>query len=399
MKHFTFTRMTLIVLVLVGMATMGFQCSSPNITSGKLYLQQYQSSKNQEKLDKAEEAFRKEVTEKPNSAEGYYWLGHVYAEKREFAKLQEAWTKARNLGGTSTSEIDQYRVGYWGQAFNHGANTFKKAQTYQKAKQEEKSRQLFKEAAEAFEAATMLEPDSSAKYNAYVYHAYALMGMDRIDDARKSLQKQIDTNPSADAYSALGQLIVLEGNRLKKEGKEESAAAKYDEALTLLNRASTEFPENADLNNELLNTYIAADRVTEAVEKFQTYADNNAQDAGAQYAAGTAMLQVNKFESAATYLKKSLDIDPNNESAMYNLCVAYLRRGIGIRDAGDSTDPEAEQQDYKAVIRNAIPYLQSLLDRQPDTASNWDLAGKIYATIGMTKEAGEAYEKADALRK
>jgi predicted Zn-dependent protease len=213
------------------------------------------------------------------------------------------------------------------------------------------------------------------------------------------LEKQIDANPSADAYSALGQLIVMEGNRLKKEGKQEAAAAKYDEALTLLNRASTAFPDDADLNNELLNTYIAADRVTEAVEKFQTYADDNAQDAGAQYAAGTAMLQVNKFESAATYLKKSLDIDPNNESAMYNICVAYLRLGIGIRDADDSTDPEAEQQDYKSIIRNAIPYLQSLLDRQPDNASNWDLAGKIYATIGMTKEAGEAYEKADALRK
>lgn len=399
MKQINLTRTALLLLVLVGMTSMGFQCSSPNITSGKLYLQQYQSSKNKEKLEKAEEAFMKEIKQKPNSAEGYYWLGHVYAEKREYGQLKEAWAKAQDLGGKSTGEIDKYRVSYWGQAFNHGANTFKKAQTFQKAKQEERSRKLFEEAADAFDAAIALQPDSSAKYNAYVYHAFALMGTDKMDEARESLKKQIANNPTADAYSALGQLIVMEGNALKKEGKDGEAAAKYDEALTLLNRASTEFPDNAELSNELLNTYIAADRVAEAVEKFQNYADKNSDDASAQYAAGTAMLQINRFEEAAAYLQKSLEIEPENESALYNLCVAYLRQGIEIRDADESTDPDAEQHDYKSLIRNAVPHMQKLLELQPDNAANWDLAGKIYATIGMTKEAGEAYEKADELRK
>lgn len=399
MKQRTLKRMTLLAAVVVGMATMGFQCSSPNITSGKLYLQQYQSSKNQEKLEKAEEAFKKEVSEKPNSAEGYYWLGHVYAEKKEYGKLKDAWSKAEKLGGKSTGEIDQYRVAYWGQAFNYGANTFKKAQTYQKAKQTEKAKKLFAEATEAFDAATSLQPDSSAKYNAYVYEAFALMGQDKIEEAREALEKQIDANPTADAYSALGQLIVMEGNQLKKDGMAGEAAAKYDEALSLLNRASMEFPDNADINNELLNTYIAADRVTEAVEKFQTYADKNAKDASAQYAAGTAMLQINKYEDAATYLKRALELEPENINALYNLGVAYLRQGIAIRDANESTDPEVEQQDYKSVIRNAIPPIEKLLKLDPENAANWDLAGKIYATVGMTKEAAEAYDKADALRK
>ena len=149
MKHFSLTRMALVATVLVGLSTMGFQCSSPNITSGKLYLQQYQSSKNQEKLDKAQEAFEKEIAEKPNSAEGWYWIGHVHAEKKEYGKLQEAWSKAKQLGGKTTQEIENYRLSYWGQAFNYGANTFKKAQLT-------KSEALYKEAAETFGAAVML---------------------------------------------------------------------------------------------------------------------------------------------------------------------------------------------------------------------------------------------------
>lgn len=392
MKPITLTRMALLTIVLVGMATMGFQCSSPNITSGKLYLQQYQSSKNKEKLDKAEEAFQKEVTQKPNSSEGWYWLGHVYAEKKEYRKLQESWDKAEKLGGKSTAEIDQYRVLYWGQAFNYGANTLKKAQIAKNAK-------LYGSAAEAFEAATLLQPDSSAKYNAYVYLAFSLMGMEQFDEAMAPLQKQIDTNPTAEAYSALGQLMIIEANKLKNDGKEEAAAAKYDETLNLLNRATTDFPSNPDLNNELLNTYIAAERVTEAVDKFSTYAKNNPKDASAQYAAGTAMLQVKKFEAATVFLKNALAIEPKNESALYNLCVGFLRWGIGIRDADDTTDPDAKQTDFKSTIQQSLPYLKTLLDVQPGNASNWDLAGKIYATIGMTKEAQEAYEKADELRK
>lgn len=392
MKHNTLTRVAMLAIVLVGMATMGFQCSSPNITSGKLYLQQYQQSKNAEKLDLAEKSFMKETQEKPNSAEGWYWLGHVYAEKKQFAKLQESWTKAQSLGGKITEEINQYRIGYWGQAFNHGANTMKKAQI-------RKDKKSYAEAAEAFEAATKLQPDSSAKYNAYVYLAYAYMGMDQLEDARAPLQEQLKRNPSAEAYSALGQMLVREAGSLKDAGKEDEAKKKYAEAIDLLNRATADFPDNSELNNELLNAYIAANRVTEAVEKFKSYADGNAKDVTAQYAAGTALLQISRFDEATKYLERAVAIEAKNTSALYNLSVAYLRWGISIRDAGNSNDPEAPQADYKSVVTKAVPHVRSLVAIEGDNPANWDLAGKVYATAGMTSEAGEAYKKADELRK
>lgn len=392
MTHITRARVAIMAVVLVGMATMGFQCSSPNITSGKLYLQQYQQGKNAEKLDKAEESFLKETQEKPNSAEGWYWLGHVYAERKDYGKLQESWAKAQSLGGKVTEEIKQYRITYWGQAFNHGANTMKKAQI-------RKDKKTYGEAAAAFEAATKLQPDSSAKYNAYVYLAYAYMGMDRLEDAGAPLQEQIKRNPSAEAYSALGQMYVREATNLKENEKTAEADKKFSEAIDLLNRATADFPDNSELNNELLNAYIAANRVTEAVDKFKSYADNNSTDFTAQYAAGTALLQVTQFEDATKYLERALAIEGKNTSALYNLSVAYLRWGISIRDAGNSNDPDAPQADYKSVVNKSVPHVQTLVEIEPDNPVNWDLAGRIFATVGMTKEAGEAYEKADELRK
>ncbi|MFZ1730883.1 MAG: tetratricopeptide repeat protein [Bacteroidota bacterium] len=392
MKRITWTRVTMLAVVLISVATMGFQCSSPNITSGKLYLQQYQQGKKTEKLDKALESFTKEIQEKPNSAEGWYWLGHVYAEKKEYRKLQESWAKAQSLGGKTSEEIEQYRYAYWGQAFNYGASTMKKAQM-------KKDKDLYADAADAFEAATMLQPDSSAKYNAYVYLAYALMGSDKAEAARAPLQQQIKMNPTAESYSALAQLISIEAAKLKTDGNEEESNKKYTEAIDLLNRATTQFPDNSDLNNELLNTYIAANRVTEAVSKFTSYADKNPDDATAQYAAGTALVQVSKFEEAVAYLERVLGTEPDNTRALYNLSVAYLKYGIKVRDNSESSGTDTPQADYKSIVKKAVPHIEKLVKLEPDNATNWDLAGKVYATAGMTKEMGEAYKKADELRK
>ena len=153
------------------------------------------------------------------------------------------------------------------------------------------------------------------------------------------------------------------------------------------------------MNNELLNGYIAAGRVTEAVTKFKDYAEKNPNDGSAQYAAGTAMLQVSQYEDAVKFLERAVELDAKNTSALYNLTVAYLRWGISIRDANQSTDLDAASDEYKEVLKKGLKPLRELLVLQPEEAVNWDLAGRLYASIGMTKEATEAYAKADALRK
>ncbi len=390
MKHRYSPTVVLLAIAFVALSTMGFQCSSPNITSGKLYYQQYQSNKSVEKLDKAYEAFQKEVTEKPNSAEGWYWLGIIQGEKKQFMALQQSWVKARQYGKTADVQQNSYYM--WGQAFNHGANTLKRAQI-------RKDEAMYLEAAEAFSAATMLEPDSSALYNAYVYQAFALMGAGKTDEAMAPLNEQIKRNPNADAYSALAQLHTIKGNELKKAGNADGAKAKFNETISLLNEAVVKFPDNSSLNNDLLNAYIAADRVTEAVTKFKDYAEKNQDDGSAQYAAGTAMLQVSQYEDATKFLARAIQLDAKNTSALYNIVVAYLRWGISMRDANQSTDVETASDEYKEVIKKGLPHLQQLLVLQPDEAVNWDLAGRVYASIGMTKEAAEAYDKADALRK
>lgn len=391
MKRISSLGTAAVVLACLSLGTMGFQCSSPNITSGKLYYQQYQSSKDPAKLDAAMQAFEKEANEKPNSAEAWYWLGMMHGEKKQYLKLYEAWEKSKSLGEGSKKDIAQNTQYFWGQAFNTGASTFKKAQIKKDAK-------LYQEAAETFRAATLLMPDSSAKYGGYINYAFALMGQDKFDEAIVPLEEQLRRSPNADAYRVLATIYTDKARTLKKDEKTAEANQMFDKAIATLNEAMIKFPDDADLNQELLNTYIAAGRLIEAMPKFKDYADKNTTDKSAQYAYGTVLLEAKDYENAIVYLKRAAEIDPLFDSANYNICVAYLRWGVKVRD-----DEEAQKKDdasaYKAIINNSLPYLDKLLSAKGDVPANWDLAGKIYASLGMTKEAQAAYAKLDELRK
>lgn len=391
MKRYSSLGMALVIVASLSLGTMGFQCSSPNITSGKLYYQQYQNSKDPAKLDAALQAFEKEAQEKPNSAEAWYWIGMMHGEMKQFLKLHESWEKSKSLGEATKKDIAQNTQYFWGQAFNTGASTFKKAQIKKDAK-------LYQEAAETFRAATLLMPDSSAKYGGYINYAFALMAQDKYDEAIVPLEEQLRRHPNADAYRALASIYTDKARLLKKDEKTAEANAMYDKAIATLNEAMIKFPDDADLNQELLNTYIAAGRLLEATPKFKEFAEKNPSDKSAQYAFGTVLLEAKDFEQAVVYLKRAAAIDPGFDNAHYNICVAYLRWGVKVRD-DEETQKKEDVSAYKGIIQNALPSLETLLKSKPDVPANWDLAGKIYASLGMTKEAQAAYEKLDALRK
>jgi hypothetical protein len=69
----------LIIALLFGITFMGFQCSSTELTSARLYIQQ-------KNFDRALEVLQDEVTKNPKSDEGYYLMGYVFGEKVRWKK-------------------------------------------------------------------------------------------------------------------------------------------------------------------------------------------------------------------------------------------------------------------------------------------------------------------------
>ncbi len=381
----------LLLITVIGISTMGFQCSSPNVTGGKLYIQQYDQSKDVKKLDLAIESFQKELNQNPNSAEAWYWIGLANGLKKDYLKLQEAWTKSLALGPVMKSEIESRAPGVVREAIYQGQNTLQKAQI-------KKDKALYTDAANYFLAANRLLPDTAAKF--YGFYNFALAQLNLGDQALavSSLEEQVKRFPMAGAYKLLGDLIMNEGQTLNKENKTDQAKEKFTRALTVLEAGSTAFPENADISGSLLSAYIMTGRAQEARVKFKSFADANPKDRNAQYAFGTLCLETKDYDNAVAYLDKAITIDGKYENALYNISVSYFRWGIKVRDEAQAKDDMNVGTAYKDIILKAVPYATKLNEIKVDDQAYVDLLAKIFASVGDANKAKEWFEKLDKLK-
>ncbi|MFN3695357.1 MAG: tetratricopeptide repeat protein, partial [Ignavibacterium sp.] len=105
--------------IVFGILLMGYQCSSTEITSAKLYIQQ-------KNYDKALEVLQKEVQKNPNSDQGYYLMGVVYAEKGDYKNMVQSFDKSLSISKTYEKEIKDYKKSTWVTVFNRGVAFFQR---------------------------------------------------------------------------------------------------------------------------------------------------------------------------------------------------------------------------------------------------------------------------------
>ncbi|NOY06755.1 MAG: tetratricopeptide repeat protein, partial [Chlorobi bacterium] len=278
----TISFQTLIIAVLlIGMGTMGFQCSSPNITSARMYYQQ-------KKYDKAEEVLNKEIKQNPNNAEAWYWLGIIQGTKKEFLKLVESWNRSLKISNQMKSKIDENRPYFWGLAFNYGAKNLKKARITKREKEYEK-------AIEGFKAAIKLLPDSSAKYGAYLNLGLVYLNQGKQDKAIEPFMKSVEIEKLEQSYEILGQLYLAQGTDLQKQGKKEEANAAFEKAIDIFNQGISKYPNSDNLRINLIQAYVKADRTKEAIAQYEKEIKVHPEDKIAQYNLGVLYMQAENY--------------------------------------------------------------------------------------------------------
>ncbi|MEW5766908.1 MAG: tetratricopeptide repeat protein [bacterium] len=107
---------------------------------------------------------------------------------------------------------------------------------------------------------------------------------------------------------------VEEGNRLFEKGK-------YKEALTKYQEAQIDEPENPRLHFNTGDTLYKISRYEAASQEY-TKAVNSSDpsiQAKTYYNLGNCAYKLGRLSEAITYYKKSLDIDPSDKDAKYNL--------------------------------------------------------------------------------
>lgn len=378
-------------IIASGLAISGFQCSSTEITSAKLYIQQ-------KNYDKALDVLQKEVQKNPQSDEGFYLLGVVNAEKEQYGNMIDAWGKSLAVSDKFKKDIDNQKKYWWVQLFNGGVNLYQRGI---KAP-EDSNKILYDQSIESFNYAVQLQPDSADTYKnlAFVY-----LSAQRLDEAIEPLQKIIALDKEMDGYRFLGEIYYNKGQiemdrfqTTKTVSDSVQAFDWFNKAIEVLEAGRKEYPNDSEILLTLSNSYIAANKVEIAIDAFKTGVENEPTNKYYRYNYGVLLLGKSNYPAAEEQFLKAIEIDPNYQNAVYNLAVTYVRWGTAINKEAEEKG-EMDNTEYKKKYEMALPYLEQVVNNdQTNTSAIWELIGRVYTVLGMQDKATDAFKNADNLR-
>ena len=377
-------------MLLIGLTFLGFQCSSTELTSAKLYIQQ-------KNWDKAIEVLQADVQKNPQSDEGYYLLGTVYSELDQADKMMEAFNNSLAISDKFAGKIQEYRSYNWANNFNRGVSLFQRGS---KTTDKDSSKMYYDMAIEAYKKAIVFEPDSGETYRnlAFVY-----LSTNRTEESVEPLKKLVELEQAEEGYQYLGDVYYAMGanimNEFKNSGNVEDsikAMDYYNKAITTIEEGLQKFPANSDMQVSRTSAYIGAGRIEEAITASKALVELEPDNKIYHYNYGVLLLNANRFEEAEAELKKAIEIDPEYENAIYNLGVTYVKWGTTMNKEAEAQGVISE--DYKQKYQSALPYLEKVVEKDPTNAQIWELLGKVYSVLGMNEDANNAFKKADELR-
>ena len=380
----------LAVVLIAGMILSGFQCSSTELTSARLYIQQ-------KNFDKAIEVLKKDVEKNPKSDEGWFLLGHTYGEVNDIENMIMAYDKSLAISSKFEKEIIDSKNFYWANSFNKGVNLFQRGN---KTADEDSAKVFYDKSIDAFETAAIIQPDSA---DSYKNMAFVYMSSGRNELAIEPLQKLVDLKKELDGYRYLGEIYYTIGTSNSAEYKMSGeaidsleAAEYYDKAILVLEDGVAIYKTDGELTRILNSSYIETGRIEEALESSKVLVEAEPDNETYRYNYGVILLQTDDYPAAEEQFLKALEINPDYENAAYNLGLTYVKWGTQLKEQEEEKEVYTDEDIEK--YRQALPYLELIVETDAENAEIWELLGKVYSILSMQEEAMDAFNKADQLR-
>jgi tetratricopeptide (TPR) repeat protein len=191
---------------LLSLMLMGFQCSSKEMTSAKLYIQR-------KEYENATKQLEAEVAKNPKNEEAWYLLAQVRAEGKNFRGMKDAFVKAVAAAPTHKKEISDQTLAVWGHLFNQGVDEINKAQD---------SAGYYDKAIESFKLAMYVMPESlSTQLN--LGFAYYRKGDN--EAAIPILMDSFEKGKSAAAVRIVSSIYLLRADGFHKKFTEDNKDA------------------------------------------------------------------------------------------------------------------------------------------------------------------------------
>jgi tetratricopeptide (TPR) repeat protein len=180
---------------------------------------------------------------------------------------------------------------------------------------------------------------------------------------------------------------------------------KKDEAISAIKKARQNEPENSDLILTEANLQYKLGNMEEYKSLIQEAVELDPNNVDLIYNLGVLSAEAKDKEAAKGYYKKVIDMDPTYVNALTNLSALILEgeqdiieemNGLGNSSADNKRYDELKQERVN-IYNDAIPYLKSVLDLEPDSVQVARTLMNIYSAIGDTANQKKMKDLVDEL--
>jgi tetratricopeptide (TPR) repeat protein len=365
----------------------GFQCSSAELTSAKLYIQR-------QDWTGAEKALITETQKNPSNAEAWYLLGQVRYQLADYSGMNDAFNKSLSISKEFEQDISRIRLAGWGQAlntavakFNHSINAPKDSASI-----------LRQEAIQLYKTAITINPDSTITYKnlAVAQHAEG-----DYDGETASLKEALKRKPTTELYTSLVNAYLAKAQDAEAAGNKDVATATYNDALQALTDARKFDPNDTELLGTMIDLYVKLGRANEAMPFIREAVAKDPTNKVYQYNLGVLLMQTDSLAEAIPHFEAALQQDSSYEVALQNIAVAHMKLGDRLKKKAmaEGSSTKIKKDEYLDHFKKAAEYFERLVTFKPDDANYWDYLASAYANADMVEKAQEAIKKSDELKK
>ncbi len=170
-----------------------------------------------------------------------------------------------------------------------------------------------------------------------------------------------------------------------------------EKAISAMDDAKANNPDDVGLLQAEANMYYQMDDKAKYNELMNELVKKNPNDANLYYNLGVSTAELGDQDKAVEYYKKALEIDPSMDNARMNIAAVILSKereiidemnGLGMsKEDNKRYDELAEER--KDIYREAIPYLEAIVEKNPENTDAVRTAMNIYTQIGENEKAAE----------
>ena len=289
-----------------------------------------------------------------------------------YNKTVELDTKDGEFGKQAVTRMD----GLYGRAFNDAVNSYN-AKEYDKA-------------IESYKLASKIKPQDTT---AVLYSAYASEAKQDYAGAKASYNQLLGMNyKSVTLYSRLLQMA--------KQQNDNAEAAK------VVQQALAAYPTNKSFMLEDLNMSLASGKGEDALAKINKSIIADPANSNLYAVRGSMYDQQKKTELAVADYKKSIELEPNNFDAQFNLGVYNYNKAADAYTKASKMDLKTYQasgkkfeSEGKKYFEASVPYFEKALQLQPDDRNTLTSLQKVYFRLGRTADSEKLNAKLQSLKK